>query len=290
MRSVTDASALIALLEKPSTPRSVEVRMLACRAMIELNDLDGATSQLTAASGLLSHPESADWRFAWHRGLIKLAEGEVVAARPLFAEVYRDVSGEDAPKLALGFCAEHCGDRSEAEKFYEAVWERERLQASAAFGLARVRMASTGRLAAVAVLDEVSDNSRHFEAAQIAAIMVLSGRLAPRAGGDVLPTAADLNSAVERLLRLESLDGGERAGPLRARLTAVLREAALELARNGALAGVRGGYVLGDPPGKRKLRTLLEGSYRRLAEQAGDAQDHGVLVDRANAVRPNTWW
>jgi serine/threonine-protein kinase PknG len=290
MRSVTDARALVALLEKPSTPRSVEVRMLACRAMIELKKLDGAKSQLAAASGLLGHPESADWRFAWHRGLIELAEGKVAAARPRFAEVYRDVPGEDAPKLALGFCAEHCGDLSEAEMFYEAVWERERLQASAAFGLARVRLASKGRLAAVAVLDEVGDNSRHFEAAQIAAIMVLSGRLAPGAVGEVLPTAADLNSAVERLLRLESLDGGERAGPLRARLTTVLREAALELARKGALAGVRGGHVLGDPPDKRKLCTLLEGSYRRLADQAGDAQDHGVLVDRANAVRPNTWW
>jgi serine/threonine-protein kinase PknG len=189
----------------------------------------------------------------------------------------------------LGFCAEHARDLPEAERFYEAVWERERLQASAAFGLARVRLVRTGRDAAVAVLDEVGENSRHFEAAQIAAIMVLSDRLAPGAAGDGLPTAEDLNSAVDRLLRLK-LDGGERNGPRRARLTAVLREAALGLVRNGAVAGLRGGHVLGDPPDERALRKALADSFRTLAEQAGDADGHGVLVDRANAVRPNTWW
>ena len=286
--SVTDASAVIELLSRPSTRMSVEMHLLACRAMVELNDMEGAKNHLDEASGLLGHPESADWRFAWHRGLIDLATGAVEEAWPRFAEVYRDVPGEDLPKLALGFCAEHRRDWSEAELFYEAVWERERLQASAAFGLARVRLASTGRAAAVAALDMIGESSRHVEAAKIAAIKVLGGRLAPGPDGDGLPTAADLDDAVQRLARLRSLDGGERDGPLRARLTAMLREAALALARDGALGEVRGGEVLGDAPSERTLRTLLEGSFRRLAEQAGDAQDHGVLVDRANAVRPHT--
>jgi serine/threonine-protein kinase PknG len=290
MRSVTDARALTQLLEKQSTPRSVEIHMLACRAMIELDDLDGAKNHLTAARDLLGCPESADWRFAWHRGLIALAENQVDEARHRFAAVYRDVPGEDAPKLASGFCAEHAHDLHEAERFYQAVWKRERLQASAAFGLARVRLVKTGRAAAVAVLDQVGENSRHFEAAQIAAIMVLSGRLGSGAAGDGLPTAENLNSAVARLLGLRSLDGGENDGPLRARLTAVLREAALGLVRHGAAAGLRGGDVLGDPPDERTLRKGLAGSFRRLAEQAGDADGHGVLVDRANAVRPTTWW
>jgi serine/threonine-protein kinase PknG len=286
--SVADASALLELLERPSTRKTVELHLLACQAMIELNDLDGAADQLSKGSGLLGHPESADWRFAWHRGLIELARGDVTAATSRFDEVYRDVPGEDLPKLALGFCAEHRGDRSEAEAFYEAVWERERLQASAAFGLARVRMASGGRAAAVEVLDEVGENSRHFEAARIAAISVLTGRLAPGPTG--LPTAADLNDAVARLIALKSLDGGEPDGPLRARLIAVLREAALDLAGNGELAGVRGGDVLGDSPSRRTLRTLVEGSFRGLAAQAHDAREHGVLVDRANRERPHTWW
>jgi serine/threonine-protein kinase PknG len=286
--SVTDASAVIDLLSRPSTPTSVEMHLLACRAMIELNDLQGASNRLAAARRLLGYPESADWRFAWHRGLIELATGAVEKAWPQFATAYRDVPGEDLPKLALGFCAEHRADLSEAEMFYEAVWERERLQASAAFGLARIRLATTGRAAAVAALDMVGDSVRHAEAAKIAAIKVLGARLAPGPNGDGLPTAADLDDAVERLAKLRALDGGERDGPLRARLTAMLREAALALARNGALGEVRGSDVLGDAPSERTLRTLLEGSFRRLAEQAGDAQDHGVLVDRANAVRPYT--
>jgi serine/threonine-protein kinase PknG len=257
--------------------------------MIELSDLDRAADRLTAASRLLGHhPESADWRFAWHRGLIDLAGGDVAAAKPRFEAVYRDLPGEDAAKLALGFCAEHRADRSMAEMFYEAVWERERLQASAAFGLARVRLTSRGRAAAVEVLDQVGENSRHFEAARIAAIMVLAGRLGPGTTG--LPMVADINAAAGRLIALKSLDGGERNGPLRARLVAVLREAALGLAGNGELSGVHAGDVLGTAPSKRTLRTLLEGSFRGLAEQAHDAQEHGVLVDRANSVRPRTWW
>ena len=285
--SVTDPQALAELLDKPATPQSVEIHLLACRTMIELSDLDSATARLARAVPLLGHRESADWRFAWHRGLIDLARGDVAAARQRFEAVYRDLPGEDAPKLASGFCAEHGGDRSEAESFYEAVWERERLQAGAAFGLARLRL-SRGRAAAVAVLDQVGENSRHFEAARIAAIMVLAGRHAPEPAG--LPTSADLDDAVARLGALKSLDGGERHGPLRARLIAVLREAAWGLARDGEPVRVRGGEVLGDAPSERALRTLLAGSFRGLAEQAHDRQEHGVLVDRANTVRPHTWW
>jgi serine/threonine-protein kinase PknG len=286
--SVADASALLELLARPSTPKSVELHLLACQAMIELGDLDGAGTQLTDGSTLLDRPASADWRFAWHEGLIELARGEVAAARSRFAEVYRDVPGEDLPKLALGFCAEHLGERSAAEAFYKAVWERERLHASAAFGLARVRLASGDRAGAVEVLDEVAEISRHFEAARIAAISVLAGRLAPGPAG--LPAAADLTNAADRLIALKSLDGGEPDGPHRARLIAVLRAAALELAGAEGLAGVRGGAVLGDGPSRRTLRTLVEASLRGLAAQAHDAREHGVLVDRANRERPHTWW
>lgn len=287
--TVTEPQAMTELLRKPSTPSSIEIHLLACRALIELEDLHGADNRLAAASRLLRYPDHADWRFAWHRGLLELAKSDVETAKEQFVAVYRDLPGEDAPKMALGFCAEHGGELSEAEQFYEAVWVRERLQASAAFGLARIRLMLQGRDAAVAVLDQVGENSRHFEAARIAAITVLCGGLAPGAAtGDGLPRSTDLNAAVDRLNKLTSLDRGERDGPGRALMTTVLRAAALSL--TGTLTSVRGGDVLGQAPSERTLRTLLERSFRRLAEQADNGQDHGVLVDHANAVRPNTLW
>ncbi|WP_253767940.1 serine/threonine-protein kinase [Goodfellowiella coeruleoviolacea] len=44
------------------------------------------------------------------------------------------------------------------------------------------------------------------------------------------------------------------------------------------------------PLTERRVRELLEELYGRLAEQAHNPDDHGVLIDRANAVRPTTWW
>ncbi|CRK56671.1 serine/threonine protein kinase [Alloactinosynnema sp. L-07] len=265
---------------------SVEIHLRASRAAIAIDDLDGADKQLANARCLLDHPEF-DWRIVWHRGLIALARGAVDAARAEFVEVYRDLPGEEAPKLALGLCAERVGDRAEAEAFYQAVWARNKQQAGAAFGLARISLARADRAAAVAVLAGVIDTSPHAEAARIAAITVLCGRLSDDGG---LPSDADLTDAVARLGKLRSLDGGEREGPVRVRLTAMVREAALHRANSGPLSGVRGGVVLGEPATERGLRELMESSYRRLASQAQSRRDHDVLVDHANSVRPHTVW
>lgn len=292
--TVTEPKALLGQLGK-APERSVEAHLRACRVLVGEGDTDGAGARLEAAHRLLGGPGAGDWQLAWHRGLVELAAGDVAAARRRFEAVYRDLPGEDAPKLAVGYCAEHTGDRSVAERFYEAVWVRERLQVSAAFGLARVRLASvwpagTGRDAAVRVLDEVGEHSQHVEAARIAAIMVRAGRLPSGAEEHRRPSDVDLTEAVLRLRDLTSLDGGEPDGPLRARLTAVLRAAAWGIADDPVMSAVRGGDVLGDPPSEATLRPLLEASLRGLAEQAHSARDHGVLIDRANEIRPLTWW
>jgi serine/threonine-protein kinase PknG len=288
--SATDPGELITKVMARSDLNSLEIHLRACRAAIELDDLGSAADQVTAAGLLLGHPASADWRLAWHRGLIAMAGGAVADAEGQFTEVYRDVPGEDAPKLALGLCAEHLGRTDtqayhRAEAYYQAIWAKNTTQASAAFGLARVRLARHGRAAATTVLDEV--RAPHAEPAKIAAISVLCGRLAT---ADGLPSDADLTSAVDRLDALLSLDGGESGGPARTRLTAMVRKAALHRAKARRLADVRGGEVLGDAPTERSLSKLLEGSFRELAGQARTRQEHGVLVDHANAVRPHTVW
>ncbi|HEV7823864.1 MAG TPA: tetratricopeptide repeat protein [Mycobacteriales bacterium] len=291
------ASSPRALVEKldASGRESVEISLRGCRAHLELDDVGGARARLDQAVEMLADEARVDWRIAWHKGLLELVEGDVEAARTTFDEVYRALPGEAAPKLALGFCAEHLGEPHRAEPYYEAVWKQDRSQVSAAFGLARVRLAAAGRAAAVTALDEVSDQFRHSLNARIAAVRVLCGRLrtdgAHREGahGDGLPGAADLTSAVERLSD-RPLAGAGLDRDARARLTATVREVALDVRRARPGEELPSGEVLGAPPTERRLREGLAESLGSLAEQARDAREHGVVMDLANSVRPWTWW
>ncbi|MFJ6215889.1 tetratricopeptide repeat protein [Streptomyces sp. NPDC092296] len=265
-------------------PRTVETALYACRTLLQ-HDPAAAGSWLTRGVGLLGGEEAAahDWRIGWHRALLALAGDDVPAAERHLDAVYSALPGEHAPKLALGYCAERRGDAESAARFYEAVWRCDHAQGSAAFGLARIHLGRGEPARAVEVLDGVPQVSRHHDAARIAAVRIHAGRTP---GGP--PTEDGLREAVRRLPGLY-LDEGDRAGRARARLTAEVREAALDWLTGGARAALDGGPLLGAPPTEAGLRDLLEKSLRELAEQARTAADHGVLTDRANAVRPMTF-
>jgi len=286
------ASRPRALIEKLDTadPKSVEIHLRGCRTHIELDDVDRASTRLSQAAALLGDEARFDWRIAWHEGLLELTRGNVEAAESNFMEVYRALPGEDPPKLALGFCVEYLNKPQTAEPYYETVWTRDRSQVSAAFGLARVRLSSIGRAAAVEVLGQVTEKFRHSVAAGIAAVRVLCGRLqVDGSQGDGLPTGSDLKDAVTRL-SIKPLAGSGLDRDSRARLIAIIREVALDVQRTRAGEDLPSGEVLGDPLTERVLRERLAESLRGLTEQARDAQEHGVLMDLANSVRPRTWW
>ena len=185
-----------------ATP-SADIPLRQCRIHLELGEPGPARERLARAREVIGALAPYDWRLNWHLGLIRLAEGDVAAARCEFERVYDALPGEYAPKLALGYCAEH-GDRAdEAERYYQAVWQRNRAAGSAAFGLARLRIAVGDRRGAVRVLDGVPKVSRHYDAAQIAAARILTGRLgggpqpAPSDGWG-LPDADDVNGFLWR--------------------------------------------------------------------------------------------
>ncbi len=285
--SVTDPGQVLESLGRPGTPSSVEVHLRACRALVELRDFAGARDRLASAEALLPGRPGTDWRIdwrvAWSRGVTELAAGDVPKASAAFTEVYRDLPGEEAPKLALGLCAESSGDLATARSFYRAVWLYGRQSASAAFGLARIELAEGRRAEAVRELDGIDDDSRHVREARIAAIRVLCGRLA--ADAERSPDPGVLRDAANRLARLSSLDNGEPDGPARVRLTALLRAAAV---RRGQVVSTNGGRVPEPVKAARQQRELLEESLRALAGQARTQHDYDVLIDHANAVRPRT--
>ncbi|GAB3467836.1 serine/threonine-protein kinase [Actinophytocola sediminis] len=256
---------------------TVEAALARCRAGLIASGPEAAMLHLHEAAALLD--DEQDWRLRWHAGLIALGAGDVPAAEREFGAVYDAVAGEDAPKLALAFCAEHGGDPDEAESYYEAVWQRDRSVVSAVFGLARIRLASGDRAAAVRLLDETPELSRHFDAAGIAAVRVLSGNLGGVPGEDGRPSSADLDAAESRLSQLY-LDNGARTGDARTRLATIVRETEL-----GRWLAAR----KKDRAGETALRRRLEHAYRGLARQSETSTQHADLVDLANTCRPITF-
>jgi len=270
------AALYAAATGEPGTPPEVagsaETRLALARSLIVTGDLDGAASTLAdlVASGL------ADWRTTWYQGLRELAAGRAGAARTAFDAVCDVLPGELAPKLALAFAAEAAADRATAARYFQLVWTVDRSYVSAAFGLARMRLAAGDRSGAIAALAGVPETSSHYVAAQLAAVEIHVTR---RDQAGVSPD--DLREAAGRLSRLK-LDTARQE-----HLTAAILQAALDSVAAGQALGH--GQLLGSELTERSLRFGLEKSYRALARLAPDGAHRIELVDLANDVRPRTW-
>ncbi len=295
------AEALTALDGAPTD--SVERRLRALRALLEL----GRPHQSAEALAALEKDHPDDWRVVWYRGLASLVtaaeaeagagtaagggtEGEPARERALraaaeaFDAVYDAFPGEAAPKLALAVCAELLGDGGDAAEFYRLVWSTDQSYLSAAFGLARVRLADDDRAGAVAALETVPATSSQYTAARIAAVRA---RLRERPTTD--PLGADLGASSEQLTALR-LDDRRRE-----ELAVEVLGAALGWVTAGSPGGTGTGpatgevSVLGRPAVERELRFALEQSYRVLARLADRAETRIEMVERANRARPRTW-
>ncbi|MFF3754176.1 tetratricopeptide repeat protein [Streptomyces sp. NPDC002018] len=286
----------------PDSPNAA-LELRGCGAAMARGDRAAAETALVRACELLG-PAAArhDWRVAWTYGRLLLAGGDRPAtgsavhrlldvptgprsgARDWFDAVCDALPGEPAPKLVLAYCAERAGEPERAEPLYQAVWQRDHSDGSAAFGLARIRLAAGDRAAALAILDQVPPHAPHRGAARLAALRIQAGWPAGHA-----PEAGDFVRVQERM-RAPGPDSPRPGSEERARLTAEIRESALHWARTRgwSRAGLPAGELFGDPPGERSLRELLERSFRELAHRAGSAEEHGALIDRANQVRPMT--
>ena len=159
------------------------------------------------------------------------------------------------------------------------MWTVDHAYVSAAFGLARTRLAAGDRAGAIAALAAVPDTSSHHLAAQVAAVRI---QVSPRPGQAqvVARRPAARPAPGSDRLKLDAIQ--------QEHLTAEVLRAALDCAAaGGALPG--GGELLGCEFNERALRFGLERSYRALARLAPDRRRRIELVDLANDVRPRTW-
>jgi serine/threonine-protein kinase PknG len=270
--NTTDAQDLIEVLSTAPS-RTAEVDLRLARALIDSGD--GAS-----ADRLLATIETADrweWRTMWYRGLLGLANGNPDAAQTAFDVVYRNVPGELAPKLALGVAAESANDPSRAARWYDVVSATDPSFTTAAFGLARCRLAASDRAGAVEAYNRVPESSSSYLDAQVCAARALI-----ETNGSSAPGMTDLTTACGAVDHL-ALDGEQRAS-----LTRDLFQAALTLVRTGRVHPDPAVTVLGEPLTERRLREGLERAYRTLAHLAPTAEERIRLVDLANQVRPRT--
>jgi serine/threonine-protein kinase PknG len=265
LTAMEPAQLVTALAAAPE--RSPEVDLMLARVHLELGDQEEAAE-------LLDRLPRGDWRVGWYRAIAALTGGRPEEAARLFDALYALLPGEAAPKLALASCLEPLGDLAGAGARYEMVWRTDHGYVSAAFGLARVRLAAGDRAGAVAALDMIPKISGHYVPAQVAAVAATVRDRAPTE----IPEA-ELMAAGTRLAGLR-LDTGRHG-----RLAVEVLGAALERVR---VAGDGAGSLLGAPLTEDGLRRRLEETYRSLAHLATAPAERHVLVDRANAVRPRT--
>lgn len=263
---------------------SAETRLREIRARLETGERSTALQALRA----LEERDPDDWRVVWYRGVTALVTGDHEGAALAFDAIYDAFPGEIAPKLALGLCAEVLGQLDNAAEYYRLVWSTDPSYVSAAFGLARVRLAAGDRSGAVRTLESVPESSIHYTAARVAAVRArLRGRAA--APGDI-PFLDDLAAAAGQVEALEAygLDPARRE-LLSAEVLGCGLDWVLSGGQGSAPSAAGGRTLLGSGLDERGLRFGLERSYRTLARLASSGEERIDLVERANRYRPRTW-
>jgi len=254
-------------------PKSREARLRLAAALSECREFAEAEDLLAA----LGKEDAWDWRVLWFEGRMRLMQSDAGVARKLFDQVYFDLPGEIAPKLALGLAAELAGDLAVARHMYDLVSRTDPGFVSSVFGLARCHAKERDRRAAVAALERIPPASALFVRSRVEAARTLVGAVAQR---DTKPTLEDLVSA-STIAESLALDGMEKFT-----LASQILASALEIAATGKQPA-NGAKILGQPIEERSLRFGLESSYRSMARLT-TGEERILLIDQANLARPRT--
>ncbi len=269
------SAALRQILNRNSKSREVRLRLAAVLGRLE--KYDEAETYLH----IIENEDAWDWRVLWNRGLNLMFKKQAGEAVKLFDQVYFDLPGEVAPKLALGMAAELSGNLDLAIHMYDLVSRTDSNYVSASFGLSRCNRAKGNRKSAVEALDRIPQSSSTFVRSRVEAARILIG-LDESNRRAAVPEIADLEAAS---LVCDSLvlEGASRYILHQAVLTSALD--CLRLKKNRA--AVKGKKILGSDMDETHLRLDLENSLRTLARMT-NGDERIRLIDEANKMRPRT--
>ena len=268
------APADLVRLLRTAPDQTVEVRLRLARELID----DGEWLQAASALDEIAAEDAWEWRVAWLRGIGELARGRPERAVAQFHDVYREVPGELAPKLALAVASESAGDHAAARARYEIVSRIDPSYTTAAFGLARCCLALGDRDGALDAYARVQESSSTYTESRVATIHCLID-----GDADARRAVADLLKA-DAILREVDIDPEQRA-----LLKAHVLAAAIARLDEDPRASRPDARVAGCTLEERALRTGLEAAYRDLARHAPAEDERVRLVDLANEARPRTW-
>ena len=260
---------LVTTLRSARTP-TPETWLMLTRVLIT----EGHRHEAMDALQQFGRAAPGDWRTMWYLAVAELSTGRFEEARHHFDELYDHLPGEAAPKLGLAIACEHIGELETAARQYRTIWNTDHSFVSAAFGLARVRIAQGLWTEAIAVLDTVPELSSLHVHAQAAMVAVLADR----------HRAIDTDDFVWAGHRLERIGLGSEAID---RLAVRVLEAALLWLEAGGRAP-DGQDLLGGAFTEEAVRSNLEERCRALANRAAVATDRYELIDKANSLRPVT--
>jgi serine/threonine-protein kinase PknG len=243
---------------------SAEIDLDLARTALVLGDHDLVERQAAA----LHSDDPWDWRPLWISGMARLDRGDAQGSRAAFDRVYRELPGELAPKLALAFACERCGDEEVADALYAVCVRTDAGYVSAgAFGMARLRAGRDDVAGAISALGLVPPTSAGYPLARqnVAWLLLRLGTSTDLTHAEDVAAAAGFNPIAAAELRI------------------TLLEKALRMHSDGARV-VLGGREASETD----LRLDLEATLRGLARLTDDQRRRISLVDQANRVRPWT--
>ncbi len=249
------------------------------RAQIEEGELAEAERWLE----FLRQQDPYDWRVLWYRGLLELTRGRPDQAYANFDSCYDELPGEQAPKLGLAAAAELAGRGEQAARYYQLVWTVDRSYATAAFALARLRIAQNDHAGAVAVLGQVPESSIHRTSAEVQSITTRL-RSPGFADGAAPAELHEMSSRVQAL----GLDGEAYESMVCRVLLGALDWVGAHPPASAVARNMSQGRVFDADLTEREVRLALERSYRARARMAADRRSRIELVDQANSLRPRT--
>jgi serine/threonine-protein kinase PknG len=255
-------------------PRSTEAKLRLVKTEAELGYIDFKETDKHLQE--IEQVDPWDWRVPWYRGRTALAHQNYQLAIDCFNFVYADLPGEVAPKLALAIAMELNGDHAVANRLYQRVCQIDPSHHAAVFGLARCLYAIQKRSDAVQALSLIPSTASLFPKSRIEAVNLM---ISQDYGA---PSLDDLQTAREALpgIPISELE--------RYQLLEQILYRALEVQQAGAI--LPAGQPL--PPWlheEKSTRQELEAVLRSMAKLT-NGEERVALVDRANRIRPHTWF
>ena len=255
-------------VNEQQVPWTHETAFVSAMTAVEANRDPGPVLQSLASV------DPWDWRIRWIEGLQAIVQNRPDQGAEKFSQVWTQVPGEVAPKLAVALASEMAGEYQRAGSLYQSVMGTDPTYVTAAFGLARCRAADKDRPGAVAAYQSVPASSAGYFDARIAA-----ARAYVQPFDDADPSKDDVIAAV-RVLEDVQLDTIERA-----EITVQILDQALAGIVAGTIPSDESIKLFNEPITNSGIRRQLERTYRELGRLATDRDERIRLIDKANAVR-----